>query len=74
MDKSFRLQGSKAGGFGNFDGLMSANRKKSMAAMAALMLLGVLVLLAGERSLVVLVPAAALVWHTVSPKLRTGRN
>jgi p-aminobenzoyl-glutamate transporter AbgT len=45
-----------------------------MAAMATLILLGVLVLLAGERSLVVLVPLAALLWHGVSPKLRTGRN
>ena len=53
---------------------MSANTKKSMGAMAALIILGVLVLLAGERSVVVLVPAAALVWHAVSPKLRTGRN
>ena len=53
---------------------MSANTKKSMAAMAALIILGVLVLLAGERSVVVLVPAAALVWHAVSPKLRTGPN
>ena len=74
MAKSFEFQRSKAGGSGNFDGRMSANTKKSMGAMAALIILGVLVLLAGERSVVVLVPAAALVWHAVSPKLRTGRN
>jgi hypothetical protein len=61
--KSFEFQRSKAGGFGNFDRQMSA-----------LILLGVLVLLAGERSVVVLVPAAALVWYALSPKLRTGRN
>jgi hypothetical protein len=53
---------------------MSANRKKSMAAMAALIILGVLVLLAGERSLVVLVPAAALVGHAFGPGLRAGGN
>lgn len=53
---------------------MTANTKKSMAAMAALIVLGVLVLLAGERSVVVLVPAAALVWYALGPKLRTGRN
>ena len=74
MGKSFEFQVSKAGGFGNVGGLMSANTKKSMAAMAALIILGVLVLVAGETSLVVLVPAAALVWHAVSPKLPTGRN
>lgn len=44
---------------------MSANTKKSMA---ALFILGVLVLLAEERSVVVLVPAAVLSWHRGEPE------
>lgn len=53
---------------------MSAKAKTSMGATAALILLGILVLLAGEQSLVVLIPAAAFVWYAASPKLRSGRN
>lgn len=53
---------------------MSAKAKTSIGATAALILLGILVLLAGEQSLVVLIPAAAFVWYAASPKLRSGRN
>ncbi len=53
---------------------MSASPKKSIAAAAALILLGMLVLIAGEKSLIVLIPAAVLVWYTAVPRLRSGRN
>jgi len=53
---------------------MNLNTKKSMGAMAALIILGVLVLLAGEKSLVVLIPAAVLVWYVANPQLRSRRN
>ena len=42
--------------------------------MLALVLLGVLVLVAGEKSLILLIPAAALVWYKAAPRLRSGRN
>lgn len=48
--------------------------KKSMAATGALILLGILVFLGGERSLVVLIPAAVLVWYGSAPELRRSRN
>ena len=63
MAKSLPVQGFTAGGFGHFDGRMRANRKKSMAAMTALIRAGALVRLARERSLVVLSPAAAPLWR-----------
>ena len=53
---------------------MSANAKTSMWAAAALIALGVLLLLTGEKSLLVVVPAAVLVWFGVAPKLRNTRN
>jgi len=56
------------------DFAMSANTKKSMSATIALVLLGMLVLFTGEKSLVVLIPAAVLVWYGAAPSLRSGRN
>jgi len=53
---------------------MSANTKKSMSATITLVLLGMLVLFTGEKSLVVLIPAAVLVWYGAAPSLRSGRN
>lgn len=52
---------------------MNRSVKRSMAAAFALIVLGILVLLAGEKSLVVLIPAAVLVWYG-TPKLRKGRK
>jgi hypothetical protein len=53
---------------------MSANTKKSVGATLGLILLGVVVLLTGAKSLVVMIPAAILVWYAASPSLRSGRN
>ena len=53
---------------------MAAIIKTSIGAMAALILLGILVLVAGEKFLIVLIPAAALIWYRAVPKLRSGRN
>ena len=53
---------------------MSANAKKSMSVTAVLILFGILVLFAGEKSLVVLIPAALMVWFGAAPTLRSGRN
>ena len=53
---------------------MSAKTKKSMSATIALILLGMLALLMGEKWLAVLIPAAALVWYGAAQKLRSGRN
>ena len=53
---------------------MSANAKTSIRATIALVMFGMLVLFAGEKSLVVLIPAAALVWYGAAPRLRSGRN
>ena len=53
---------------------MSANSKKSMGWTIVLMLLGVVALYAGTKSLVLLIPAATLVWYASKPVLRSGRN
>lgn len=53
---------------------MSANSKKSMGWTILLMLLGVAALYAGTMSLILLVPAATLVWYGSKPFLRSGRN
>jgi len=53
---------------------MSTNWKKSTGATLALILLGALVMIAGVKSLLVMIPAAALVWYAASPALRSGRN
>lgn len=53
---------------------MSSNAKKSIAASVALILMGLLVLFTGEKSMIVLIPAAVLVWYTAAPKWRGTRN
>ena len=53
---------------------MNKDLQKTMIAASALILLGILVLLTGERSLIVLIPAAVLVWFGTETKLRRTRN
>lgn len=53
---------------------MSADAKKHYASSLAFFLLGMLALYAGARWLLLLIPAAALVWFVVAPTLRRGRN
>jgi hypothetical protein len=53
---------------------MSANSKKSMGWSGVLVLLGLVALFGGQDWLVVLIPAAMLVWYGASPALRSGRN
>lgn len=53
---------------------MSANAKKSMSAGVALILFGMLALFTEEKWLMVLIPAAALVWYGAVPRLRSGPN
>jgi len=53
---------------------MTTNAKKSIVAGTALILMGLLVLFTGEKSLIVLIPASALVWYMAVPRLRRGRN
>jgi hypothetical protein len=53
---------------------MSADSKKSITWMFALVLLGVAVLYGGTKSLLVTLPAAVFVWFAAAPTLRSGRN
>jgi len=53
---------------------MASNTKRSIGATAALILMGLLVLFAGDKSLIVLIPAAVLVWYMAAPRLRRSRN
>jgi hypothetical protein len=53
---------------------MSANYKKSVGWGVLLVLLGLLALIGGDKSLLILVPAALLVWYSARPILRSGRN
>ena len=53
---------------------MSAESKKSVGWTIVLMILGVASLYAGGKWLLVLVPAAVLVWYGARPGLRSGRN
>ncbi|HET6178627.1 MAG TPA: hypothetical protein VFE61_16980 [Candidatus Sulfotelmatobacter sp.] len=50
------------------------NSKKSMGSMALLIFLGLVALFGGVKWLVVLIPAAMMVWYGVGPALRGGRN
>jgi hypothetical protein len=54
--------------------LMSANSKKSISRTLILILLGIIALVAGVKSLIVLIPAAMLVYFGTDPVLRSGRN
>ncbi|HUD64155.1 MAG TPA: hypothetical protein VMQ17_06250 [Candidatus Sulfotelmatobacter sp.] len=53
---------------------MSADSKKSMGWTIVLVLLGVVALVGGVKWLVLLVPAAMLIWYGAGPILRSGRN
>ena len=53
---------------------MSADVKKSMSSSVMLILLGMAALYGGTRWLVLLIPAAALIWYGARPMLRSGRN
>lgn len=53
---------------------MSADAKKTYGLSLVLLALGVLALDGGIRWLVLLIPAAALVWYVATPKLRRHRN
>lgn len=53
---------------------MSANSKKSIGWSLILVLLGVVAIYAGAKSLVVIIPVATLIWYGARPALRSGRN
>jgi hypothetical protein len=53
---------------------MSRNSKKSMGWAAVLILFGLITLFGGAMWLVLLIPAAMMVWYGVGPALRSGRN
>jgi len=53
---------------------MSANSKKSIGWSIVLMIFGLAAMYAGTGSLILLIPAATLVWYGAGPVLRGGRN
>jgi len=53
---------------------MSADGKKSMTGTLLLVGLGVIAVFAGVKWLVLLVPAATLVWYSAKTRLDGGRN
>lgn len=53
---------------------MSTEARKHYGSMFALLALGILALYGGPQFLLLLIPAAAVVWYTANPKLRSGRN
>ena len=53
---------------------MSADSKKSMGWTIVLILLGIVALVGGVKWLVLLIPAAVLIWYSAGPILRSGRN
>jgi hypothetical protein len=53
---------------------MSMNSKKSIGWTSVLILLGLVALFAGVKWLVVLIPAAMMVWYGAGQTLRSGRN
>lgn len=54
--------------------LMSRISKNSMISTGVLITLGFIALYAGPASLIVLIPAAVLVWYRVRPVLTNDRN
>jgi hypothetical protein len=53
---------------------MSMNSKKTISGTTILIILGLVALFSGEKWLVLLIPAAMLVWYGARPTLRSGRN
>jgi len=54
---------------------MSAQSKKSLIWTMVLMTFGLAAFFAGTRALVVLIPAALLIWYGIAlPMLRSNRN
>ena len=53
---------------------MSRDAKKSLGWAVVLILLGVVAPFGGVKSLLLLVPAAMLVWYGARPIARRGRN
>ena len=53
---------------------MSRDAKEAIGWPVVLIVLGVAAFFGGVRSLVVLIPAATLVWYSAGPALRRGRN
>ena len=53
---------------------MSRNNKKSVGLAIILVLLGVLAVYGGLHSLMVLIPAAMVVWYEAKTILGSGRN
>jgi hypothetical protein len=53
---------------------MRTNAKKSIGWMIVLVMFGLIALYGGEKWLVVLIPAAMLVWYGTIPTLKSGRN
>jgi len=53
---------------------MSANSKKSMSSTVLLILFGMAAFYGGARWLVLLIPAALLVWYGTGVALRGSRN
>jgi hypothetical protein len=53
---------------------MGADSKKSMGWTIVLVLLGIVALVGGVRWLVLLIPAAMLIWYGAGSILRSGRN
>jgi hypothetical protein len=53
---------------------MSMNSKKSLGWTSILILLGLITLFAGAKWLVVLIPAALMIWYGVGSGLRSSKN
>jgi hypothetical protein len=53
---------------------MKPNSKKSFASALLLILLGVAAWLGGAKMLIVLIPAALLVWYGTAPTWGSNRN
>jgi|GEM_PF-2865070 hypothetical protein len=54
--------------------VMTAHSKNTLLRSMLLMLLGLIALFLGTKSLVLLIPAAALLWYEARPPLHGGRN
>jgi hypothetical protein len=53
---------------------MSADAKKNYGSTLVLLAMGLLALYGGAHWLVLLIPAAALVWYSAKPRRQSSRN